>query len=641
MKSYLTRWRGLATFLGSRENSKPILSFENGGLLHRASNLLKRFLFVKTAILALLLSFAFSTQVKGQCTYNIDPNATVVDLVGISTNDLTIASKLWKYNNTIYVAVKSKLSIQSMTIEGITSFTKDECPVGMDLTINTTPSATVLSPVPGLSGGGNGARWTVVQFDYLTLLQELQDGQNTISVKGNGGGHDVNNVPFDFVVPKIDVPVFKNWVGGGSNYPTINVALYGTEAGGITPRLLSTYSWQSIGSSWSHTFLQVPKYGPSGSLYTYSVDEDPVIGYCKSISGLTITNTKIVVASAGSDQVKCNDGNFTLAGNNPGTSSGLWTVVGTAPSGFAFTNATLYNTTVTGLPAGSSITLRWTVTTGTCSTSDDVILTNNAAPAAPTALNGGTITVCASSPLQTLNANDAVQTVSGQNIVWYDAEVGGNIVATPTLNAVGSRILWAEATTIATGCTSTSRTKVTLTIHNCSIALVKKAVVNNTGTNGCTVLGDQITYTFEVTNPGTSDISSITITDPLFQAPNPSVAISYVSGDSNSDSKLNQGEIWIYTAEYTITQANINSGSITNQATVQGVTSTGSTVMDQSGTAVNNNTQTVTTLCQSPDFTITKTADVSTYDAVGDVITYTITVTNTGNVTLNNVSVVD
>ncbi|WP_038074617.1 DUF11 domain-containing protein, partial [Thioclava pacifica] len=43
----------------------------------------------------------------------------------------------------------------------------------------------------------------------------------------------------------------------------------------------------------------------------------------------------------------------------------------------------------------------------------------------------------------------------------------------------------------------------------------------------------------------------------------------------------------------------------------------------------------------NPDFTVTKTADVLSVDAAGDVITYTITLTNTGDVALSNVLVSD
>ncbi len=47
------------------------------------------------------------------------------------------------------------------------------------------------------------------------------------------------------------------------------------------------------------------------------------------------------------------------------------------------------------------------------------------------------------------------------------------------------------------------------------------------------------------------------------------------------------------------------------------------------------------TLPQNPAMTVTKIADKDEFTEVGDVISYTVTVTNTGNVTLKNVVVSD
>jgi gliding motility-associated-like protein len=51
----------------------------------------------------------------------------------------------------------------------------------------------------------------------------------------------------------------------------------------------------------------------------------------------------------------------------------------------------------------------------------------------------------------------------GYNIIWYDAETGGNIITQPTGTNAGTYSAWAE-TENPTGCRSTSRTEVTLTI---------------------------------------------------------------------------------------------------------------------------------------------------------------------------------
>ena len=60
----------------------------------------------------------------------------------------------------------------------------------------------------------------------------------------------------------------------------------------------------------------------------------------------------------------------------------------------------------------------------------------------------------------------------------------------------------------------------------------------------------------------------------------------------------------------------------------------------QRETEKDNDNETVT-VSKSPGMKIVKTAFVAAVDGAGDVITYTFTVTNTGNVTLTGVTVTD
>jgi gliding motility-associated-like protein/uncharacterized repeat protein (TIGR01451 family) len=82
----------------------------------------------------------------------------------------------------------------------------------------------------------------------------------------------------------------------------------------------------------------------------------------------------------------------------------------------------------------------------------------NPIPAAPVADNQ---TVCSDSPVQTLTA--VVTVPSGSTVVWYDAATAGNVVLTPTLNAVGTVTYYAETHT--GDCISATRTPVVLTIN--------------------------------------------------------------------------------------------------------------------------------------------------------------------------------
>src|SRR5437879_8184222 len=97
---------------------------------------------------------------------------------------------------------------------------------------------------------------------------------------------------------------------------------------------------------------------------------------------LLTNNAAVTVAAAGSDIIQCNTSSFTLAGNSPTTGTGAWSVFGVNP-GITITTPSANNSGVTGLTGGNTVTLRWTISNGVCtSSSDDVVLTNDA-PAAP------------------------------------------------------------------------------------------------------------------------------------------------------------------------------------------------------------------------------------------------------------------
>ncbi|WP_411267849.1 beta strand repeat-containing protein, partial [Pedobacter sp. AK017] len=159
-----------------------------------------------------------------------------------------------------------------------------------------------------------------------------------------------------------------------------------------------------------------------------------------------------------------------------------------------------------------------------------------------------------------------------------------------------------------------------------SIALVKTA-----STGGSGAVGDVITYTFTATNTGNVTLSGVNINDALTG----STALAL------SPAVLAPGDSGTATASYTITQADINAGSVSNTATATGTAPDASTVSDVSGTAQTNDTPTSTTLGRTPLIALVKTASVGGTGAVGEVITYTFTATNTGNVTLSGVVIDD
>ncbi|AFL86260.1 protein of unknown function DUF11 [Belliella baltica DSM 15883] len=242
----------------------------------------------------------------------------------------------------------------------------------------------------------------------------------------------------------------------------------------------------------------------------------------------------------------------------------------------------------------------------------------NDAPVAP--ISAGDITVCAADPIQTLDANDAITAVTGITYKWYTAATGGSEVI-PTLSSIGTATFYVEAVS-EEGCASLERTAVTLTINDCSVAITK--TVDFEEIDKPTTLN----YTIRVTNPGNTPLTGVVVTDPLTNEATP---LALFSGDDNNDGKLDTGESWVYNASYAVDQDMIDAGAdIVNTAIVN---------TDFTG---EEEASVTTMIDQTPGLAITKAAALgSSYEAVGDEIDYTITVTNTGNVTLSNIVVAD
>jgi uncharacterized repeat protein (TIGR01451 family) len=152
-----------------------------------------------------------------------------------------------------------------------------------------------------------------------------------------------------------------------------------------------------------------------------------------------------------------------------------------------------------------------------------------------------------------------------------------------------------------------------------------------------------LTYTITVANAGVAALTGPTITDSLLLGAAARTLTSgptLSSGDSNSNGQVDTTETWVYTATFAVPQADIDlGGTYANTATFD----TAETIAHTSNTAT-------TAITQSPALSIDKSwafaspgddADGDGLADVGDLITYTYAVTNTGNVTVTGVSVND
>jgi uncharacterized repeat protein (TIGR01451 family) len=132
--------------------------------------------------------------------------------------------------------------------------------------------------------------------------------------------------------------------------------------------------------------------------------------------------------------------------------------------------------------------------------------------------------------------------------------------------------------------------------------------------NLVTQANQTITYTYTVTNVGNSTLTGLTITDTL------------VTGISCGTTTLTAGQSTTCSGTYTVTQANLDSGNpITNQSTA---TASGGVTSLTITTTVN--------VQRLPGLTLQIIATPNPATTLGQTVTYTYTLRNTGNVTLKS-----
>ncbi|MDD3875529.1 MAG: HYR domain-containing protein, partial [Bacteroidales bacterium] len=151
-------------------------------------------------------------------------------------------------------------------------------------------------------------------------------------------------------------------------------------------------------------------------------------------------------------------------------------------------------------------------------------------------------------------------------------------------------------------------------------AYIPEIFLNKTAVpNSFSAVGNQITYTFLVENTGNYPLTNVVVVDTLL-------------GVTFGPISLNPGQSHTFTYNYTITQSDMDAGQILNTASTYGWANGIEYSYDDSEIVIGT---------QQPGINVSKIANPTTYNAIGNVITYTIVVSNTGNVTLTDVLVID
>ncbi|MGL4758748.1 MAG: DUF7507 domain-containing protein, partial [Patescibacteria group bacterium] len=174
------------------------------------------------------------------------------------------------------------------------------------------------------------------------------------------------------------------------------------------------------------------------------------------------------------------------------------------------------------------------------------------------------------------------------------------------------------------------------------LELLKKSTLNDTNSNQIPEVGETILYNFTVSNKGNVTLTNVVVTDnkcsPVIGAP---IAVFEVDATDSTT----------FSCVYTITQTDLDAGKIENSATTTGKGPLGQDVSDISDDLNDPSTPgvddpTVTLLASNPSIELNKQSKYNdengdSFGQVGETISYSFIVKNTGNVTLSNVSLSD
>ena len=438
-------------------------------------------------------------------------NYPITDLSNISLDIAPISSATFTIKGNVIAYPSGGILTNSATVDLVnntsSASTKIDLTNAPDFVVSQTASQICLdSSIPNSNvltlKVTNVGQTASVVGSIVTVKDTIPTGLQVVGTP-IGSGWTISNVGNAYAFTRSDV-LSKN-----SSYPNITMSV---KQIGFTPNI-----------SFTNTAIVV-------------CDSD----YVKNNnSSLPVTLYSPAVVNAGSDQTVYSTGIITLAGNNPGALTGLWTVVSGQAS---ITNPSLPNTTVTLLP-NSSAKLRWTLSNSGCSSFAEV------------------------------------------NVSYYVPKV----------------------------------------------TLVK--VVSNSQTFK---LGSKIDYSFIVSNAGLVALTDVVLTDNFLPA-----APTYVSGDLNSNNKLDVGENWIYIGNYTVKQADVDAAKIINSATVRTKDPLGNIVSDISGSLADNDLPTSTPVEHINKVVLRKTVTSSSPYSLGKQVKYAFEVRNEGTTTLDSVFLID
>jgi len=182
-------------------------------------------------------------------------------------------------------------------------------------------------------------------------------------------------------------------------------------------------------------------------------------------------------------------------------------------------------------------------------------------------------------------------------------------------------------------------------------SILAEKAPNNTGIASPAAVGNTVTYDITIQNNGDLILTGVSLIDTLTNDDGtiltPSTPSFVSSTNGSPEGTLIVGESATYSLSYTITQADIDSGGLSNTINATATAENGANNINDisddgdDGDGNTTNDPAITPLPASPSLQVTKVALPDTNVAVGQTVIYTYRVTNNGNQTLTNIDLSD
>jgi len=156
---------------------------------------------------------------------------------------------------------------------------------------------------------------------------------------------------------------------------------------------------------------------------------------------------------------------------------------------------------------------------------------------------------------------------------------------------------------------------------------LEKSVTDSSDADSVGSLGETLTYAFAVTNTGNLPLTNLRINDPRLGVVNAACVINLGVGETKS----------CPTYAYVVTASDVAAGSVHNTATASGKPPTGAPVTDDDDATISTPARPAIVI----DKSVADSVDADVVASLGETLTYTFRVVNTGNVPLTNITISD